>query len=451
MMKDGNLMGEGAVRRLLEKVLALSKADQTEVIFWSTDSALTRFANNIIHQNVTERQAAVTLRAVLGKRIGVASGNDITEAGLRRVVERAELIARYQVENPDFVSLPEPFPVRSVAAVVPATLAFGPERRADVVGVLCRRAREKGLVASGALQVAVTEVAVANSLGVFAYHPQAMADINTVVMADSSSGYADFFGLDASQIDAEALAREAVDKALRSQNPVGLEPGEYPVILEEYAVNDILDFLGYLGFSATAVQEGRSFMGGHFGQQIMDPKVSIWDDGLGEGTIPMPFDFEGVPKEKVDFISKGVAKGVCYDSYTAFKEGKRSTGHALPAPNTFGPLPMNQFMGLGTATKEEMLAGMDRGIWVTRFHYTRHLHPLTVAVTGMTRDGTFLVEKGEITRPIKNLRFTQSYVDALKEVDLIGRSARLEGGNFTYNRVPALKLPRWNFVSATEY
>lgn len=450
-MAEGRLLGETKVRRLLDRVLAASHADQTEAIFWGTDSALTRFANNTIHQNVAERESAVTVRSVIGKRIGVASTNDLSVSGLKRVIERAELIARYQVENPDFVSLPGPAPVRKVDALLPSTLSFGPEKRAEVAGVICRRSGENRLVASGALQVTIMEMAVANSLGVFAYHSQGVADINTVIMADSSSGYADCFALDAAEINGEAIASEAIGKALRSQNPVDLPPGEYPVVLESYAVNDILDFLGYLGLGATAVEEGRSFMGGHFGQPIADPKVSLWDDGLGKGTVPMPFDFEGVPKQRVDFIAQGVAKGVCYDTYTANKEGKQSTGHALPPPNTYGPLPMNTFLAPGTATKEKLLAGIDRGIWVTRFHYTRHLHPLTVTVTGMTRDGTFLIERGEITRPIKNLRFTQSYVDALKEVEMIGRETRLEGGFLAYNRVPALRLPRWNFVSATTY
>jgi predicted Zn-dependent protease len=445
------LLGERKVKRLLEQTLALSRADQTEAIFWARDSALTRFANNYIHQNVAEREATITVRAVLGKRIGVASGNDLSAKGLRRVVERATAIARLQVENPDFVSLPGPAPVRNVEALAPATLAFGPQPRARLVEVICRRSREKGLVASGALQVSLSEMAVANSLGVFAYHPQAVADINTVVMGDSGSGYADRFTLDATELDAEAIAAEAIDKALRSQNPIELGPGEYEVILEEYAVSDILDFLGYLSFGALAVQERRSFMAERLGQQVMDPQISIWDDGLGPGTIPTPFDFEGVPKERVDFIQAGVARGVCYDSYTAQREGKRSTGHALPPPNSFGPLPMNLFLGPGQASKEEMLACTQRGIWVTRFHYTRHLHPLTVTVTGMTRDGTFLIERGELTRPIKNLRFTQSYVEALRQVEMVGRETRLEGSYFTYNRVPALKLPRWNFVSATTY
>lgn len=450
-MNTGRLLGEGEVRRLLDSVLALSKADQTEVLFWGTDSALTRFANNVIHQNVAERQTGITVRAVLGKRIGVSSTNDLSANGLQKVVERAGLIARYQVENPDFVSLPGPANVRKVNALLPSTMDFGPEKRADVVEIVCQRAAERNVLAFGALQVTVSELAVANSLGVSTYQSQALADMNTVVMADTGSGYADFFSPDASEIDGEALAREAIDKAIKSQNPVDLEPGEYPVLLEEYAVNDILDFLAYLGFSAMAVQEGRSFMGGHLGQQIMDRQVSIWDDGLETGTPPTPFDFEGVPKHRVSFIDQGVAKEVCYDSYTAYREGKQSTGHALPPPNTYGPLPMNMFMGTGAVNREDMLQGIDRGIWVTRFWYTRHLHPLTVTVTGMTRDGTFLIEDGEITRPIKNLRFTQSYIEALKEVESISKGTRLEQGMFAYNRVPAVRLPRWNFVSATTY
>jgi len=294
-------------------------------------------------------------------------------------------------------------------------------------------------------------VAIASSLGVFAHHLETSAEFNTTCLSDSSAGYADRFALDAADIDAEALADEAISKALRSRNPVALPPGEYEVILEEYAVCDILDFLGYLGFGALAVQEGTSFMAGHFGERVVGANISIWDDGLGEGTIPMPFDFEGVPKQRVDFIVDGVARAACYDSYTAGKEGKPSTGHALPAPNTYGPMPANMFLKPGTATKEEMLASTRRGIWVTCFHYTRPVHPLKAVVTGMTRNGTFLIENGELARPIKNLRFTQSYLDALSQVTMIGRETKLERTMFAYNRVPALKISRWNFTGATEF
>ena len=212
--------------------------------------------------------------------------------------------------------------------------------------------------------------------------------------------------------------------------------------------------MAYTGFSAVAMQEGRSFMVGKIGQQIVDSRVSIWDDGQDPRGLPLPFDFEGVPKQRVDLIEKGVARGVVYDSYRAGKEeGKSSTGHALPAPNTFGPFPMNAFFGPGDATLEEMIASTERGLYVTRFHYTRPVEPTKVVVTGMTRDGTFLIENGKIAYPVKNLRFTQSYLEALNQVDMIGKELRLLAGMGGLARTaqPALKLGSFNFTGATEF
>jgi predicted Zn-dependent protease len=183
----------------------------------------------------------------------------------------------------------------------------------------------------------------------------------------------------------------------------------------------------------------------------MSDAISIWDDGLDPTGLPMPFDFEGVPRQRVDLIKRGVAKAVVYDSYTAGKEGKASTGHGLPAPNTHGPVPGHLFMAPGEMNKEEMLASMERGLWVTRFHYTVPVHPKLAIVTGMTRDGTFLVEKGEISYPIKNLRFTQSYVEALANVELVGRTTRLQQSWFGGTRVPALKVAEFEFTGATEF
>jgi predicted Zn-dependent protease len=212
--------------------------------------------------------------------------------------------------------------------------------------------------------------------------------------------------------------------------------------------------MGYTGFSALALQEGRSFMTGKLGEQIVDEGVRIWDDGLDPAGIPWPFDFEGVPKERVDLIVDGVARGVVYDTYRAAQEaGKASTGHALPAPNRLGPFPLNVFFGTGDTTLEEMIAGTERGIYVTRFHYTRPVEPKEVVITGMTRDGTFLIEDGEIAYPVKNLRFTQSYVEALNHVEGIGRDARLLPGlaSIARDSVPALKLGAFNFTGATEF
>jgi len=410
------VLGESGVKKITDRILACSQADQTEVVITVQDSQLTRFANSAIHQNVAERNTRVNVRAVVGKRIGVASTNDLSPGALQRVAETAVAIARLQPENPDFISLPGPTAITPVDAFDEATAAFTPQARAQAVDVICRQAMAEGLVAAGAFSTTVYELAVVNSLGVFAYHPSTEAELNTVTMSDDSSGYAAQVATRAADLDAESLGREAVDKALRSRNPRALEPGRYTVILEPYAVQDFLNLFSYLGFG-----------------------------------LPLPFDFEGQPKQRVDLIRHGVAAAVVYDSYTAGKEGKQSTGHALPPPNTYGPLPLNLFMASGQATLEDMIASTERGLFVTRFWYTRPVHPRLVIVTGMTRDGTFLIERGEIAYPVKNLRFTQSYLDALAQVELVGRERRLLSGLGGGDCVPALKLSEFTFTGVTEF
>jgi PmbA protein len=447
------MLGKEKIRQITAKVLSLSQADQTEVLVFSDDSQLTRFANSYIHQNVAERDVQVRVRAVVGKRIGVASTNDLSGRSLEKVVETALEVARLQPENPDFISLPEPALIPEVKAFSEATASFTPEARARAVGDICRRAVENNLVASGAFSTGIQEIAVANSLGVFAYFPTTLADLKTVIMSDDSSGYGAGTALDVEQIDAGAVGAEAVDKALRGRNPREIEPGRYTVILEEYATEDILEMLSYVGLGALAVQEERSFMCDRFGEQIVGSAISLWDDGLDPKGLPLPFDFEGVPKERVSLIEKGIAMSVVYDSYTAGKEGKASTGHGLPAPNTFGPIPINMFMAPGQATLEEMIASTERGVLVTRFWYTRPVHPKLAIITGMTRDGTFLIEKGEVAYPVKNLRFTQSYLDALSSVEMVGRTTKLVRSDFELNgnHVPALKLGEFEFTGVTEF
>jgi PmbA protein len=448
------MLGEKRIKDLTDGILARSTADQTEVVILAGDSYLTRFANSTIHQNVAETDTEVRIRVVLGKRVGVVTTNNLDDEALTQTLENALAIARLQPENPDFKSLPGPQPIVEMAAFSEATANCSPEQRAKGAGAICLMAREMGVVASGALTTAALEIAVANSLGVSAYHSTTYADINTVVMSDTSAGYASALALDVNDLDFEATGREAVEKCLHSRNPRALEPGKYTVILEPYAVQDFVQMMSFTGFGAVAMQEGRSFMAGKIGQQIVDPRISIWDDGLSPDTIPWPFDFEGVPKQRVDLIEEGVARGVVYDSYRADKEeGKESTGHALPAPNPMGPLPLNSFMAPGDATLEEMIANTERGLYVTRFHYTRPVEPTKVIITGMTRDGTFLIEKGEIAYPVKNLRFTQSYLEALNRVDAIGNEPRmLIGlGGVVRTSVPALKLNEFTFTGATEF
>jgi predicted Zn-dependent protease len=442
------MIGSERFHQIVEVILQHSRAEQTEVVFLGGEESLTRFANSYIHQNVARGDAQVSVRAVTNRRIGVSSTNDLSEESLRRTADQALEIARLQVEDPDFRSLPGPAPVRQVDVFSAATAECTPEERARRVGIICQLAKEKGLKASGSFSTGWNEVGVANSLGVRAYVARTGTDVSTVIMGETGSGYAKAISTDIAAVNLEAVGREAVDKALRSAEPMELEPGEYEVVLEEYAVADMVDHASYLAFSALALQEGRSFM--RLGERIVGPEISIWDDGLDPTGLSMPFDFEGVPKQRLEIITEGIAKGVAYDTYTAGREpGRTSTGHALPAPNSFGPIPFNLFMAPGTTPREELGRGITRGLWVTRFHYVNTVHPLKAILTGMTRDGTFLIENGEVTRPVKDLRFTQSILEAFSEVVAISRETRLTGGFFGGTRVPAMHLRRFRFTGAT--
>ncbi len=449
------MQGKEKLKTIADRVLTLSGADQTEVLILSNDEQLTRFAANTIHQNVAETNVTVRVRAVIGQKVGVASGNDLNDAALQKLVKSAETVASFQQDNPDFHSLPEPQPVQETeAAFIAATAECTPEQRAQGVAAICKLSQKNGLQAAGAFSTYANELLVANSLGVLAYHPSTTAEIVTVIMSDDSSGYGSAAAMDVRTLDPEAVGRVAVDKALQSRHPTGIGPGEYTVILEEEAVADMLFTLSYLGLGALSVQEERSFMNNAFGKPITGPNITIWDDGYDPRGLMAPFDFEGVPKQKVTLIENGVAQAVVYDSFTAGREpGKTSTGHSLPAPNTMGPLPVNLFMAPGQAAKADMLASIERGIWVTRFHYTNPVHPIKTVLTGMTRDGTFLIENGAITRPLKNLRFTQSILEAFAHAEMLGKELKLiktGWGNFS-RCAPAAKIHGFRFTGTTEF
>jgi predicted Zn-dependent protease len=293
-------------------------------------------------------------------------------------------------------------------------------------------------------------MAVANSKGIRSSGARTTSQLLTVHMGpDGGNGYAEAAAVDATSIDAAAIGREAADKARASANPVGLEPGDYPVVLEEYAVVDILDMLGYLGFSALAVEEERSFF--EPGRVVGSDLVTIWDDGADPAGLPMAFDYEGVPKQRVTLVDRGACQSVVYDAETAARAGVESTGHGLPAPNPYGPFPINMLMAAGDASRDDLIGGLDRGLLVTRFHYTNPVHPKLAIVTGMTRDGTFLVEDGRVVGPVRNLRYTQSYLEALEGVEAVGRERRTLRGFLGGAAVPPLRIAAWTFTGATEH
>jgi len=444
-MATARLTEQGELQNFINKLLQSSPAAQTEVMVTEWDSALTRFANNGIHQNVAERDVSVRVRVVKDGKTGVASINQMNEAAAADVLKRAIDIADLQ-SNGEVVPMPGPAKSRPVEAWSDATAAATPEERADFVEAISSKARGAGLNAFGAFSTSAEQFALANSLGVYHYHRSTEATINSVVMGEAGSGYADRGAIDVRDLDKNEVADEVIDKAQRNQNAQPIEPGVYEVVLEEYAVAEMLDFLNYTGFSALAVEEERSFM--RLGERITGEGVTIWDDGLDPSGLPSPFDFEGVPKQRVDLIKKGVATGVVYDMMTATTEGRQSTGHGLPAPNTEGPFATNLFMQPGAVAKPDLVSGIKRGIWVTRFWYVRTVHPKLSIITGMTRDGTFLIEDGKVTRPVKDLRFTQSILEALDGTVAVGQTTKLQIGEFIgASRVPALHLKAFTFTS----
>ncbi len=424
---------------------------EAEVLVMAEDAALTRFANSQIHQNVAETNALVNLRFVAGKRVAVASSGRTDAEGLRLLAERAATIARVVEELEDWGGLPEPTIIEPLpAAYAAATAEASPELRAEGVRAVIAAADAAGVTAYGSFSTGTETIAVANTKGIRVAATRTGAQLLTVSMGPGGgTGYAEQAAVDATTIDAAAIGREAADKARATANAVAIEAGDYPVVLEEYAVTDILDMLGYLGFSALAVQEERSFV--EPGRRVGNELVSIVDDGRDPAGLPMAFDYEGVAKQRVPLLDRGVCRGVVYDAQTAARDGVRSTGHGLPAPNAYGPFPINQLMAAGDTPRDELIAGLDRGLLVTRFHYTNPVHPKLAIVTGMTRDGTFLVEDGQIVGPVRNLRFTQSYLDAVAGTVAVSRERKTLKGFLGGAVVPALRIEGWTFTGTTEH
>jgi predicted Zn-dependent protease len=295
-------------------------------------------------------------------------------------------------------------------------------------------------------------VAVANSLGIRSMHRSTRAALLTVMMdgfaSGAASGYAHAGSPDVADIDAEALGAEAAAKADAMRGAAALDAGEYEVILEEYAVAGLLEYLSFIGFSGLAHEEGRSFM--ELGTRVMGENVSIWDDGADPTGLPAPIDFEGVVRQRVELIRAGVANAVVHDAATGARAGTGSTGHGLPAPNLAGPMAMNVFMAPGTTPRDELISGVKRGVWVTRFHYINPVHPKKAILTGMTKDGTFLIEDGRLTRPLLNFRFTQSIPEAFSDVRAASRETKLLPGEFAGAfRAPAVHLGSFNFTGVT--
>ena len=453
---SGSTIGEGALRAICDSALEAADGDQAEAVVIARNAALTRFANAAIHQNVVSREAELRVRVVRGTRVAMVTTDRLDNEGIRRAARDASDLAKITPENPTFGGLAgdrdlSPAP----SAYVERTAEATPLDRARAAKQLCDAARAASLSAAGYVATNVQELAIANSLGVWAYSAATTSDAELAALGDAGSAFAQRLSLDIGTLDIAGCAREAVDKARAAQKPRDLAPGTHEVVLEPYAVRDLIGFLGSQ-LTGNAVEEGRSFVTGKLGQQVTGD-ITLVDDPFDPKGLPRAFDLEGQPSQRLTLIERGVAKAVVYDSQTAHRTGQKNTGHALP-PNPFQPAaPMHLRLEPGAKTREQLISDTKRGVLVTRFWYTRWVHQLRTIVTGMTRDGTFAIVDGELAYPVKNFRFTQSYHDALGGTLGIGSDLALlvPGEQFGLQvssyRVPALRLGAFTFTGATQY
>jgi PmbA protein len=450
------MIGREKLFAKLEKVLDQSKADQTEIVYIGTESGLTRYANSAIHQNVFENNNRIYFRTVLGKKIGVASTNSLGAGELKKTLANSAEIARNQPENPDFPGLAGPASYREIDTFDDKTAGFSPMDRARVVKKIIAVADAKKFTLAGAFSTSAGEVAVLNTKGVRAYQPVTAASINMIAMSDSSSGYAAGLSRNVDNIGFEKLAETAVEKCDRSRNPKAVEPGDYEVILEPAAVGSLLEWMSYIGFGSKSFQEKSSFLAGKIGKKVTSELITVFDNALDTTSIAFPFDFEGVPKKKVMFIDKGIARGVVYDRATALKDKTRSTGHALtPDSSGDGAIALNLVIAPGSAKRVDMIKNVKRGILITRFHYINGFIDTPNAVlTGMTRDGTFLIENGEIKHGIKNLRFTDSMLRAFTSARAVSKETKLVESWWDAVgciKAPTIHLGSFKFTGKTEF
>jgi len=445
-------IGPDETRRIADAALGLEGVDGVEVLFIHEWGGLTRFAGSVIHQSTSREDTGLRIRVVSEGRIGVAATNDFSEEGAVTAAQSAKEMAEVVAPDPLFPGLAPPADPGRKDSFDHSTAALTPAERAEGVASLVAQAGN-GFHAAGSYETTAVEVAVANTEGQFCYGASTQAAVTGLVSGgEDGAGYVEAWSTRSPELDHEAIGRRAARKALDSQRPRDMDPGRYEVVLEPAAVATLVAFLSYMGFGGRALIEGRSCLSGKEGQQVAAEQVSIADDALAQGSPGFAFDFEGTPKRRVDIIREGVFRTGVYDRRSAKQAGTESTGHALPPPNPQGPFPLNLMMEPGAASTGQLLRSVDRGLLVTRFHYSNIVHPTQSVITGMTRDGTWLVEDGEIKHPVKNFRFTQSILEALKGVELVSKDTEMVSEFFfSASRVPAVKMSSFNFTGKSDH
>lgn len=453
------MLGQERAFKIMEDALTRCEADQMELVLLGHDHFLSRYANSQIHQNVAEEDATLYIKAVIGKRIGVSTLNQFHPKTIARAVQLACESARRQREIEDFPGLASGGEYRDVQSYFQRTAEINPEEKALVIRDMIERAHGDRVSLSGAFYTGEDETAIMNTNGVKAYTCGTKSNLAVIASAKDTSGYAAVSSRDVDEIDHVRLVEEALESAKKIGEMKELEPGEYPVILDEYAVSEMLLYLSYISMSTESAEDGESFIPLNKGKQLFGEDISIYDDAYSPETLRTPFDYEGTPKRRVDFIKQGVVTGeLTCNNYEAKRLGIKSTGHALPPLSGLSStIPFNLIMEGGKYSEEELMEKMGTGILVKRFHYLTFVHPLNTLISGMTRDGVFWVENGKIVSSVQNMRFTQSIIEALKNVKGMTKSRKLiwfreNSMTFPFSSVvPRLYIDKFNFTGKTEF
>lgn len=447
------LLPDRELRRIIETVLRLAKttgADETEVHVDETAESLTRFANNAVHQNVAERGLNVSIRTVVDSRTARATTNRVDEDSLRAAIEASLSLAHSQPKDPKLLPLPGKQRYHKVNRFLKDTAAVTPEDRARAVRRACDLAIQNGQVAAGIFASGLQQSALGNSRGLFASYRETHAEFSITMQENPAASWAKANAASVRAFDPQKLAQRASEKAHMAVDARELSPGRYTVILEPAAVLDLVGFLFY-DFAATALEDKRSCLNGRMGKSIFGKNISIADDAYHPLQLGAPFDGEGMPRQRVLLVDRGVPKNLVYARSTAKAAGKKPTGHGFALPNEYGEAPMNLVFSGGDSSLGEMVASTDRGLLVTRLWYIREVDPYEKVMTGMTRDGLFLVEKGRVSSAVRNFRFNQSILEMLRNVELLGPAVRATGEEAFEMVVPAMKVHDFHFSEVTKF
>jgi len=449
-MKPTAQLSLAELERIGAKILKLSEADETEVDVSAATDSLTRFANNTIHQNVAEHTLGISVRAVVDGRTARSSTNKTYDESLRRVVASAVTLARHQPENPDLLPLLGKQKYQKVSRYFSATAETTPQDRARAVTRVCKMADKNKQTTAGIFASGSLNSVMANSKGLFASHRQTRSEFSVTILEEHSSGWAKSNSPDIRKLDPEELAERAARTAAGSRAPREIPAGRYTTILRPSAVLDLVGFLFY-DFAGTAVLDKRSCLTGRMGKKLFGDNITIWDDAYHPLQSGAPYDGEGLPRQKVLLVDRGVPKNLVYSRATAKKMKAKPTGHGFSLPNEYGEAPMNLVLSGGDKSTEEMIRTTERGILVTRLWYIREVDPYQKILTGMTRDGTFLIENGNVSGGVRNFRFNQSIIEMLSNVEMMGPAVRAAGEESFEMVVPTMKVRDFHFSEVTKF